>query len=257
MEVHRRKKDSGLKFRPGFILLFIVASFAGCFALYMKSEEEDTITKDLVEKLMPSQTEAVEEEPEEAPPVTNPVGRSERADDDYFSSCAFIGDSSVMGFFSHGIVEYEKIFLIEDLNDLSVLAGVHDKDDIKNIYLFFSPDTAATEEGRTEFGDAMVHIAEELRNGGFKGDIYIVSVLPESTEAEKIKVSSNTDIDKLNSLLLSLATEHRIYFIDENTYFKGADGRLKSSYVDTDGISMTENAYNASAEMIRTHTAKK
>lgn len=255
MEI-RKKKDTGLKFRPGFILLFIVASFAGCFALYMKNEEEDTITKDLIEKIRPADETTAEETETEEAPVTNPVGRSERADDNYFSRCAFIGDSSVMGFFSYGLVEQEKIFVIEDMNDLSPLSDIESRNNIENIYLFFSPDTISTDEGRADFGSKLTGLAGKLRKDGFNGDIYIISVLPESTKAEKERVSSNADIDKFNSLLLSLATEHRIHYIDENTYFKGTDGRLKSSYVSNDGISMAESGYNAAVEMIRTHTAK-
>ena len=33
----RKKKENGIKFRISFVILFAAASFAACFALYMKS----------------------------------------------------------------------------------------------------------------------------------------------------------------------------------------------------------------------------
>jgi lysophospholipase L1-like esterase len=100
--------------------------------------------------------------------------------------------------------------------------------------------------GMSELIDEIIKSAGDTR-------IYIMSVLPVTSLGEEI-FPSNSEIDKFNSLALSLANEKNICYLDINTELKGMDGKLSSEMTESDGISLKKETYELIAEYILTHT---
>ena len=91
----RKKKENGIKFRISFVILFAAASFAACFALYMKSSSpaDDkpqadgsasqvtafTVSQTVSETETETETEAVSERTSTAD--INPIAESAEVDE--------------------------------------------------------------------------------------------------------------------------------------------------------------------------------
>ncbi|MBR4223211.1 MAG: hypothetical protein IKR73_00210 [Oscillospiraceae bacterium] len=242
------KQKPALRFRLSFVFLFVIASFVGCFVMYMRGEEGDPLMKDTgVPKVITVVSEQAEQVVAPEIPVINPVPLSGRAEDGYMQNALFAGDPFITGIYTYGLTDHEHVLVINEDTDLS--DAIKDKT-WSSIYLLFSPSDISDSSARDAFIGDTAKLLKKIRSLS-KTDIYIVSVLPLPAGSK----GDNADVDTLNSMLLDLCNEQNIYYIDENTYLKGSDGRLRSSYSDRNGL--TEQAYKAIFEMIRTHTAIK
>ena len=240
------KQRPPLRFRLSFVFLFVIASLIGCFVMYMKSEEGDPLMN---QTDVPKVINIVAEDVTEAVPdkqVENPVPLSGRAEDGYMKNALFAGDALISGLSEAGLTDSEHILIIDEHTDYSLI-----KDrTFSAIYLLFSPQDISDDNGRKAFIYDVRKITQKLRSHN-RADIYILSVLPLPQGGK----DANADIDMINSMLLTFCNEQNIYYIDENTYLKGSDGTLRSSY--SRNGQLTEQAYSAVFEMIRTHTAVK
>ena len=79
-----------------------------------------------------------------------------------------------------------------------------------------------------------------------KGEEHLPDDLPVTQAAEKAeKQLLNSTIDKFNSLLLTIANDSNVYFVDTNTALKNNDSRLDKDKAEEDGIHL-----NAEGERI-------
>lgn len=95
-----RKKKNEPRFRLSFVLMFVIASFAVCFALYMREEmpeaEPAPAAGTVIISDMPGH-EVTDSTGKFAVENVNPVKESLKLDSSYFDSCMFAGDSLTVG----------------------------------------------------------------------------------------------------------------------------------------------------------------
>lgn len=262
MKITQREKKKP-KFRLSFVFLFIFASFAVCFVLYMREEFE--ITEDMFDD---SSEAVVYIEPVgQGSTLVNPIPESEKKDGDYYSDAVFIGSKALAGLSDYGYVSSENMLLSDSIRldnfstlilsadgeqsslaeavsrknagKVYIMVGLYDLDDIDSKSLF---------DGLEGFIDA-------VNAQGADRTIYLVSLFPVPAETEGV-VAMNTDIDAYNSLLLKFADKAQVGYLDVNTSFKGNDGKLPSSAAELNGIRLKEEYYGKLSEYILTHTAE-
>lgn len=267
---YERKKKAGMKFRVSFIFLFILASFAVCFILYMKSdaEPEPEPAEGTAEVTVISSDTAVsgsETEPL-TPSNINPVPENIKLDSSYFDRCMFAGDSLMVGLSSYGLMPEERVaagigMSVISINDTpltsadgtEILAADKINDAAPEIlYIMLGlnmMDIYTNDQLLASYGDFIDSINRDVT------DIYIISVPPVTAarETDETKPILNSDIDSFNSALLKFANNKGVYYLDLNTALKGADGRLPEEYAEKDGIHFKKSTYSIMLDFLLTH----
>ncbi|MCM1059389.1 MAG: hypothetical protein NC452_03755 [Eubacterium sp.] len=262
MKITQREKKKA-KFRISFIFLFIFASFAVCFSMYMKEDFEIT------DEMLDERSEAVVY----IDPVgrdnnfVNPVPENEKKNPDYYSDAVFIGGSALAGLSDYGYIDPENMLISDSirLNNFSTLvlsendrqssiAEAVQRKNASKIYimtgLYDLPDIDSSElfSSLEAFIDA-VSKQESVKN------IYLISLLPVPADTEGV-IASNTDIDQYNSLLLKFADKMHVRYLDVNTDFKGNDGKLPSSAAELNGIRLKKEYYEKLSDYILSHVSE-
>ena len=259
MMVNQKEKKK-VKFRVSFLFLFVFASFAVCFALYMKEDFE--ITPDMVEL---AEDAVVYIEPVGTGNSTiNPVPGSERAGEEHYSDAVFIGSTALAGLSDNGYVKSENMLLsdsitLKNFNTVilsvnGVESGIADAAVRKapgKIYIMVGMDEVGSGGGESRFSELEAFI-ESVQEKSGETKIYLMSLLPVTAESES-RIAMNSDIDLYNSELLDFANKMNVFYLDVNTAFKGNDGKLPASYTEVNGVKLTESGYRQLSEYILTH----
>lgn len=266
-----KKKKKGMKFRISFIILFIFASFAACFVLYMRSDEIPSTGADEIVPLTETQTVQTEETVQERTSTAdiNPIAESAKLDRQYFDSCMFVGDSLMVGLGTYGIIPEEQIAAgigmsvksisntpLVNVDGTEILAA--DKINERapeNVYILLGLNMLGTytdEQLLASYGDFIDQIDRTNTN------IYVISVPPVTgaRETDEDNPILNADIDKFNSDLLKFANNRCIYYIDLNTALKGSDGRFPEEYAEADGIHFKKSTYDIMLDYLLTHVCR-
>lgn len=256
-----QKEKKKAKFRVSFIFLFIFASFAVCFVLYMK--EDFSITPEMLEDA--SDAVVYIDPVGESSTVINPVPQSDRQENGYYDDAVFIGGKVLSGLADYGYIKSENMIISDDITlanfnsvilsdggaertaaetviskdpgKLYIMVGINDLDRINNSELF------------GELEDFIISVKTSKPSV----KIYLMAVLPVSAEMES-RIALNADIDAYNSQLLRFADRIKVCYIDVNTGFKGNDGRLPASAAELNGIKLKKEKYSEFSEYILTHT---
>lgn len=255
MQVHQEKKTA--KFRISFIFLFIFASFAACFALYMRSDSDGAVpsVKTVEEEEEASPGESYEADGSAVKSVVNPVPSGKKADETYFDSAAFIVMNQLNGLADYKVVPKENMlsgdFLLEELStetesfingnsfeNYYIMSGINDLDN-----------TSAGLDGLKRLTDAIV---EKNPDAG----VYILSLMPVTAKSENDSVS-NVKISAFNSELLEFANENGVHYLDLNTYFVGNDGKLPETKTESVGNRLKRDVYLEIGNYLLTHIADK
>lgn len=262
MKVTNREKKK-VKFRISFIFLFIIASFAACFTLYMK--DDFVITEDMFEE---EAEEVVYIEPVgQNSSLINPVPLSDKKDEDYYDTTVFIGSKNLAGLSDYGYVEAENMLLSDSIklqnfntvilsenNVENTIAESVLKRDVESVYIMTGLYELDNINESTVFNqlDAFIDTVQD-NNPDIK--IYLMSVLPVPAETEAA-IANNADIDAYNSLLLKFADKVQVNYLDVNTEFKGNDGKLPASMAEINGLRLKEESYEKMSDYILSHVAK-
>lgn len=240
MLIQKEKKYA--KFRFSFILLFVFASFAACFVLYMTNEDDEYIqTAKYIDEEENKGSEANELYILKS--VINPVPKSQPVDLDYFNDTVIIANEHMTGFSK--FVPKEKLYNGSFVSN-EIMAFVKDKS-FKNMYFMLNSDCVKSESLTEVLG-----VMNQLKEDNSDLNIYLVSVLPITAEKEKDGIS-NSDIDSFNSSALKFADDNSIYYIDINSYFVGNDGKMPQSKVENDGTTLTDEAYSEIVDFLLSH----
>lgn len=260
-----QKEKKKAKFRVSFIFLFIFASFAVCFVLYMK--EDFNITPEMLEEA--SEAFVYIDPVGERSTLINPVPSSERQEESYYEDAVFIGSKALSGLADYGYIKSENMIISDDITlanfntvmlsdgstedggvtaaetvigkapgKLYIMVGINDLDRVGSASLF---------EELESFIDSVKENVPNVK-------VYLMTLLPVSAEMEG-KIASNAEIDAYNSQLLRFANKIKVCYIDVNTGFKGNDGRLPASAAEVNGIRLKKEYYGELSEYILTHTA--
>lgn len=262
MKVTQREKKKA-KFRISFIVLFIFASFAVCFTMYMKEDFEIT------EEMLDEHSKAVVyiDSSGRDSVLVNPVPKSEKKSDSYYSDAVFIGSAALAGLSDYGYTDPENMLLSDSirLNNFSTLilsendeqssiAETVQKKTASNVYIMVGLYDLADIDSNDLFSGLEAFIESVGKQGAGK-KIYLISLLPVPAETEGM-IASNADIDAYNSLLMKFADKMRVSYLDVNTDFKGNDGKLPSSAAELNGIRLKEEYYEKLSDYILTHVSE-
>lgn len=258
-----QKEKKKAKFRASFIFLFIFASFAVCFVLYMK--EDFDITPEMLEDA--SEAFVYIDPVGERSTLINPVPSSERQEDSYYDDAVFIGSKALSGLADYGYIKSENMIISDDItlaNLNTVILSDGDPESgstaaetviSKNpgkLYIMVGINDLDRTDSPNLFGELESFIGS-VKESVPNVKIYLMSVLPVSAEMES-RIASNAAIDAYNSQLLHFADRIKACYIDVNTNFKGNDGRLPASLAEVNGIKLKKESYSVLSEYILTHT---
>lgn len=222
--------------------MFIFASFAACFVLYMTNEDDEYIqTTKYIDEEKDKTYEAGELYTSKG--VVNPVPKSQPADMTYFDDTVIIANEQMTGFSKFIPSEnlYNGGFTLNE-----IISYIKDKS-FKKLYIILDAECVKL-DSLTEISNVLNKLEKE------KSDlqIYLVSVLPITAEKEEDGIS-NSDIESFNSSVLKFANERNVYYIDVNSYFVGNDGKMSKSKVENDGTTLTDEAYSEIVDFLLSH----
>ena len=262
MKVTQREKKKA-KFRISFIILFIFASFAVCFTMYMKEDFEIT------EEMLDEHSKAVVyiDSSGRDSMLVNPVPKSEKKSAGYYSDAIFIGSAALAGLSDYGYTDPENMLLSDSIrlnnfntlilsenDEQSSIAETVQKKNASNVYIMVGLYDLADMDSDELFSSLEAFI-ESVGKQGTGKKVYLISLLPVPAETDGM-IASNADIDTYNSLLLKFADKMRVCYLDVNTDFKGNDGKLPSSAAELNGIRLKEEYYEKLSDYILTHVSE-
>lgn len=247
MQIRKEKKHA--KFRFSFILLFIFASFAACFALYMKSDDAIPVSNSNTEETSDIDSDELYEAKTS---VVNPVPKSECAKDGYFDSTLILAPEQMRGLSDYGAVPRDNLFTGDftpsDIMTSTAVSFLTGKD-YSSLYIFFGADSAAS-QGL----DGLSQLVSDINEKNNNVKIYLVSVIPLKADNET-ETLTNADIESFNSLLLKFASENNVNYLDLNTFLVGNDGKLPNNKAEAVGDRLKKDTYLEIAGFLLTHIA--
>ena len=249
MQIHKEKKHA--KFRFSFILLFIFASFAACFALYMNSDENDAamVSKIQAEELDNDTNDVLYEEYLN---VVNPVPKSDRAADGYFDNAVILAPEQMRGLSDYGAVARENLFTGE-FTPFDIMSGEAASflsgRSYESIYIFWDESSVSSPNF-----DSLSELIGSINEKNDTTKIYLVSAIPLKADDETDTLT-NSDIEGFNSLMLNFANEKKVNYIDLNTFLVGNDGKLPKGKAESVGKRLKKDTYLEIADYLLTHIA--
>lgn len=247
MQIRKEKKHA--KFRFSFILLFIFASFAACFALYMKSDDAIPVSNSNTEETSDIDSDELYEEKTS---VVNPVPKSECAQDGYFDSALILAPEQMRGLSDYGAVPRDNLFTGDftpsDIMTSTAVSFLTGKD-YSSLYIFFGAGSASSQGF-----DGLSQLISDINEKSDNVKIYLVSAIPLKADNETETIT-NADIESFNSLLLKFASENNINYLDLNTFLVGNDGKLPNNKAEAVGDRLKKDTYLEIADFLLTHIA--
>lgn len=247
MQIRKEKKHA--KFRFSFILLFIFASFAACFALYMKSDDAIPVSNSNTEETSDIDSDELYEEKTS---VVNPVPKSERAQNGYFDSTLILAPEQMRGLSDYGAVPRDNLFAGDftpsDIMTSTAVSFLTGKD-YSSLYIFWGSDSASTQGF-----DGLSQLISDINEKSDNVKIYLVSAIPIKADNETETIT-NADIESFNSLLLKFASENNVNYLDLNTFLVGNDGKLPDNKAKAVGDRLKKDTYIEIADFLLTHIA--
>ncbi len=247
MQIRKEKKHA--KFRFSFILLFIFASFAACFALYMKSDDAIPVSNSNTEETSDIDSDELYEEKIS---VVNPVPKSECAQDGYFDSTLILAPVQMRGLSDYGAVPRDNLFTGDftpsDIMTSTAVSFLTGKD-YSSLYIFFGTDSALSQGF-----DSLSQLISDINEKSDNVKIYLVSAIPIKADNETETIT-NADIESFNSLLLKFASENNVNYLDLNTFLVGNDGKLPDNKAEAVGDRLKKDTYLEIADFLLTHIA--
>ena len=247
MQIRKEKKHA--KFRFSFILLFIFASFAACFALYMKSDDAIPVSNSNTEETSDIDSDELYDEKTS---VVNPVPKSECAQDGYFDSTLILAPVQMRGLSDYGAVPRDNLFTGDftpsDIMTSTAVSFLTGKD-YSSLYIFFGTDSASSQGF-----DGLSQLISDINEKSDNVKIYLVSAIPIKADNETETIT-NAYIESFNSLLLKFASENNVNYLDLNTFLVGNDGKLPDNKAEAVGDRLKKDTYLEIVDFLLTHIA--
>lgn len=267
----KRKKNEP-KFRLSFVLLFVFASFAVCFALYMREEMPEAPTAPADGTVIIS--DMAEYEVTSVPggyagQDINPVKASLKLDSSYLDSCMFAGDSLTVGLGSYGFIPESRIAAGIGMSVMNICSSpltqadgseILAADKINevapaNLYILLGlnmMESFTDEQLLAAYGDFIDSIDRTATT------VYVISVPPVTSEREtdSEKPILNSNIDRFNSDLLKFANDRGLYYLDFNSALRNSEGVFDPELAEEDGIHFKKAAYEVFLDYILTHVVQ-
>ena len=195
------------------------------------------------------------------------VPESSRVLNSYFDDAVFVGDSLTEGIKLYDIMSnatvlsytglgldniYTKeVITQEDGTSVSVMNALENAAPGK-IYIMMGANSIGYDKNTfsKKYG-AIIDSAKQFHPDAI---IYIESILPVTT-TNKYKLDNQT-IDEYNEVLMKLAEEKEVYYLDINSSLKNSEGALPTEASPADGMHFGATYYQKWFDYLKTHTVK-
>lgn len=221
----------------------------------------------------PGIKEPVTEDPDNGEPApydyTQPVPETDAVEDDYFSDAVFIGNSRTEGFMLYAgpseatyitavglMVDtfFKKPYITVDGKKVTAAEALK-ATEFSKVYIML---------GMNELGwvypsvfiEYYGKIIDAIREENPEAAIYIQSILPVTAKKDaEGTVYNNQRISEYNDLLLKLAAEKEVYYVDVASAVAGEDGKLpeENSF---DGVHLYPPSCQQWLTYLKTHTVE-
>lgn len=209
------------------------------------------------------------------------VAESESVDKSYFQDAVFIGDSISQGLKIYGVVPVENVLADKGININSI---VNDKpvyqalDGNKKslfeclkqmpvkknkIYILLGSNGLPFYENPQHIAD-YANLIDRLKAEYPESIIYVQSLTPlgknsdyEATHKKKGRVFNNAKINDFNKLLLEMAKQKQIYYLNVREALVDKEGFLSSEFAAKDGMHFMKVGHEAMYQYYKTHTVQK
>lgn len=197
------------------------------------------------------------------------VPESDAVADSYFEDAVFVGDSLTAGLGNYEVMPAENVLADVGINldtvqttacistsdgNITILDALKAKNPSK-IYIMMGSNGIAW-ISPTDLAQKFETFLELVLQQNPDAIIYIESVLPVTAAKQAGDARySNAAIQEYNQLLLELAEDKQVYFLDTYAAFSLEDGTLSTEYAEVDGMHLKRTGYLALAEYFKTHTA--
>lgn len=203
------------------------------------------------------------------PTKVNPVPEGELHSADYINHCAFLGDANIYRFGQMGLLQEKCYYSSENLTldnyetEDIVFEGARDKKMLSKIraascpiYLLFGTESLSTKTP-LEASEQFHEMLNKVRAAAPEAEIFVLSIPPVTAAAETGEGHIlNSDIDAYNSLLLEIANQENVYFVDTNTALKNNESKLDADKAQEDGIHLTAEGGQVLLNYVLCHVPK-
>lgn len=211
---------------------------------------------------------------ENTPPIEAPfiatVQEGDPVESGYFTDAYFIGDSITVGLGNYSIINQDNIVADIGLNLqtidtkkiinspeglVSALKSLQFRDP-KKIYVMLGSNGISWQP-LALMVDKYSAFIDQIKAQHPLADIYISAIPPVTNAKQKSDVRfANSKIDEYNLLLLNIAKEKKVYYLNSCSILKDEYGNLIDSYAEKDGMHMKKEAYQALFEYYSKHTKR-
>ena len=187
---------------------------------------------------------------------------------DYISSMVFLGDSRVVAMETLGHIRSDNTFAEVGISlsafrskafyyrpygyDMKITKILAIKKP-KIVYIALGVNGVGYVDNEAFIKDYSEFI-DDILKASPDSEIIIQSILPVgSAEEKKLPKLNNDNIDAVNLLLMELAFEKGVYYLDVASVMKQADNTLAEEYDDGGGLHFTSRAYDVIMNYIKNH----
>lgn len=240
-------------------------SSAGFYPVFPSPEIDDAPPKDTTD---PSGSGTEPPEQTEAPyDYSAPVPLSEEADDSYFADAVFIGDSRQEGFALYSGLKNVKAYtgvgiavnsiftkeIIEYGNSKISIMDALSRTEFSKVYIMLGLNEMGWGD-KTNIIDYYEKIIDRIREINPDAMIYVQTVIPVSEKKSSSNDTyTNENIAELNELLIEMAEEKLVFYLDMVEALADETGVLPADAA-SDGVHLTPGYCKQWLAYLKTHT---
>ena len=188
--------------------------------------------------------------------------------DEYFDDAAFVGDSSTEGIKLYEVmtnatvvaargINLDNVFTDDQIRTAqgnSTVMGALEAAEPKKIYIMFGANGVGwfTEQ---HFTDVYTKFVQAVKEQHPDSQIYLQSILPVTQEFDDSREDiSNDKINRYNELVVEIAEEQKVHYLDVASAFKDEKGCLPEDS-NGDGMHFGNKYYQKWFDYLKSHTA--
>lgn len=273
---HRRRRKPKKNFMLPLLGLLLIGTItaAVCVQLTQAAPHQPESTQDTQPTSPPTEATGDTTQPTQAPTgggydYGEPVPQSEAVDNSYFDDAVFIGDSRTEGLILYTGLSNTTVYANQGLmvdtvftspviqmdgQKLSVVEALR-RTEFKKVYIMLG----INETGwayESIFIDKYKALIEEIQSINPQAIIYIQEIMPVTAETSRThSYVKNDKIQRYNELLVKLAEEMGVYYIDTGAAVADASGCLPEAAA-IDGIHLKKPYCDKWLDYLKTHTVQ-
>ena len=186
---------------------------------------------------------------------------------EYFNSLIIVGDSNMKNMYEYGRIEkgkswakpclhaesmhYEELNIYGTGTQMTLFSALENYKPEKLIINFGSFSSLWITED--VFRNKASELLEKIKEISPNTEVVLISIYPVTQYGKNNDNFSQNSINKCNFILLELANQYKLKFLDVQTVLKDSTGYGNPSYYISDGFHLTSNGQKIVKEYIQTH----